>query len=284
MDGIIIINKQKGYTSHDVVNKIRKIYNTKKVGHTGTLDPNATGVLPILIGKATKLSEYLIEHDKTYIATLKLGEKTDTGDSEGNVIETQDVLSISQEKVMQILPTFLGEQFQTPPMYSAIKIEGKKLYEYAREGKTIELPKRKIHIYDIKLEKLEDSEIKFIVSCSKGTYIRSLCEDIAIRLGTVGYMKELTRVQVDRFSIENSCTLEELEKDNENTKLISIEEIFFDKDSIILQQEKLKLFLNGGRIRTNKLDGIIKIYDYKNVFIGTGIINNGILKRDIVIL
>ena len=283
MDGILIINKPKGYTSHDVVNKVRKIYNTKKVGHTGTLDPNATGVLPILIGKATKLSEYLLEHDKTYTATIKLGERTDTGDSEGKVIETVKTLSPNKEVVENILKSFLGKQLQTPPMYSAIKINGKKLYEYAREGKQIDVPKREIDIYDIKLENIKDLEIIFTVSCSKGTYIRSLCEDIASKLNTVGFMKELVRTQVDRFKLNDAYTLEDLEKNEKNIKIIPIEDIFYNNDSIVLEENKLFLFLNGGRIRVNKQDEIVKVYSIENKFIGTGIINNNILKRDIII-
>lgn len=282
MDGIIIINKPKGYTSHDVVNKIRKIYNTKKVGHTGTLDPNAVGVLPILIGKATKLSEYLMEHDKTYVATIKLGEKRDTGDLEGKIIEIKSVPNYSDKTVQNVLESFVGNQIQTPPIYSAIKIKGKKLYEYAREGKEVEIPKREIQIYSIKLENINNEEITFTVSCSKGTYIRSLCEDIAKKLGTVGYMKNLVRTQVDRFNINNSYTLEEIEKNFNKIKVITIEELFIDKERIILQPDKLQLFLDGGRIKTNNLDDFIRVYDYQNKFIGTGIVNNGILKRNII--
>ena len=296
MDGIIIINKPKGYTSHDIVNKVRKIYNTKKVGHTGTLDPNATGVLPILIGKATKLSNYLTEHNKQYIAILKLGEKRDTGDLEGKIIETEEVPTLNKENIELILKSFLGKQQQTPPMYSAIKINGKKLYEYARDGKEIEVPKREIEIYDIKLNSINESEIKFLVDCSKGTYIRSLCEDIAKKIGTVGFMKELIRTKVDKFEIENSYTLEELEENKENVKIISIEELFENNEKIVLDEEKITLFLNGGRIKlpikhsvendafvTPLVKSIVKIYNSQNLFIGTGIVSNNILKRDIII-
>ena len=192
MDGLILINKQKGFTSHDVVNVIRKKLNTKKVGHTGTLDPNATGVLPILIGKGTKISKYLMEHDKTYIATLKLGEKTDTGDSEGQVIEEKSIpKDLRKEDINDVLQSFLGKQKQLPPMYSAIKINGKKLYEYAREGKEVKIEPRNIEIYKIELLEYQNNKIKFEVECSKGTYIRTLCEDISQKLGTVGYMEVL---------------------------------------------------------------------------------------------
>lgn len=293
MDGIIIINKPKGYTSHDIVNKIRKIYNTKKVGHTGTLDPNATGVLPILIGKATKLSNYLTEHNKQYIATLKLGEQRDTGDSEGEIIKTEEVSTLNKENIEEILKSFLGKQFQTPPMYSAIKINGKKLYEYARNGEDVEVPKREIEIYNIKLNSIKETEIEFLVDCSKGTYIRSLCEDIAKKIGTVGFMKELIRTKVDKFCIEDSYTLEEVEKNKENVKMISIEELFENNKKIVLDGEKLTLFLNGGRINIGKIDvggdesrapfNIATIYNLQNQFIGTGTVNNNILKRDIII-
>ena len=151
MQGIIIINKPEGFTSQDVVSKVKRILNVKKAGHTGTLDPLATGVLPVLIGNYTKLSKYLIEHDKTYIAKIELGKRTDTGDREGKIIEEKEVLAFEKEKIERILKSFLGKQKQIPPQYSAIKIEGKKLYEYAREGKKIEIPPRDIEIYSIDL-------------------------------------------------------------------------------------------------------------------------------------
>lgn len=204
MDGIILINKEKNCTSHDVVYKIKKVFG-EKVGHTGTLDPNATGILPILIGKGTKMSKYLINHDKIYTVTLKLGEKTDTADSEGNIIEekTVKVDALKKENIMKVLKRFIGKQEQIPPIYSAIKVNGKKLYEYARSGENVEIKARKIEIYNINLIKIdsENKEIIFEVSCSKGTYIRSLCEDIAKELDTVGYMKELNRTKVGEFEI-----------------------------------------------------------------------------------
>lgn len=187
MDGILIVNKPEDFTSHDVVNIVRKILSVKKVGHTGTLDPKATGVLPILIGKATKLSKYLIEHDKEYIATIKLGEKTNTADLEGQVIKKdlnlKDILrELNEEKVRKVLNSFVGKQKQIPPIYSSIKINGKKAYEYARNGQKVKLEPRDIEIYEIELINLKEDEIKFKVACSKGTYIRALCEDIAEKL------------------------------------------------------------------------------------------------------
>lgn len=189
MDGVVLVNKEKGMTSFDVVSKIRKIFNTKKVGHCGTLDPNATGVLPIMIGQATKISKYLVEHDKEYVAKLKLGVKTDSADLEGNVIEKDDfTLNVDDEsRYVDIINKLIGRQNQIPPMYSAIKVAGKKLYEYARNGIEVERKPREIEIYSIDVEKIdyEENEIEFRVSCSKGTYIRTLCETIAEMLGTV---------------------------------------------------------------------------------------------------
>lgn len=230
MNGILLINKPKDYTSHDIVAIVKKITG-EKVGHTGTLDPNATGVLPLLIGKATGISKYLINHDKIYIATLKLGEKRDTADSEGKVIETKKVECITEEKVKRELSSIIGKQEQTPPIYSAIKIKGKKLYEYARSGKEIEIPKRSIEIYNTELIKIEEDEITFKVSCSKGTYIRSLCEKIAEDLNTVGYMKELQRVQVGEFNIGQAVGIVEIRKNPTliEEKIISIEKYFEKK-------------------------------------------------------
>ena len=187
MDGILVIDKPKGFTSHDIVSIARKSLNEKKIGHIGTLDPNATGVLPLLIGKATKISKYLIEHDKEYIATITLGKKTVTGDIEGKIIENDANLdkilnNLNTDKIENILKSFKGKQKQIPPAYSAIKINGKKAYEYARAGQDIEMPKRNIEIHEIVLLEFTQNKIKFKTMCSKGTYIRTLCEDIAKKL------------------------------------------------------------------------------------------------------
>lgn len=285
MDGVLIINKPKGFTSHDVVNILRKALNTKKIGHTGTLDPNATGVLPILIGKATKISKYLIEHNKTYIATISLGEKTDTGDGQGNIIEKDlNFQNISCKQIGDVLKTFIGKQKQIPPIYSAIKINGKKAYEYARQGQTIELEPRDIEIYSIDLIKIENNEITFEVSCSKGTYIRTLCEDIAKKLGTIGYMKELTRTSVNEFKLENAVTIDEVKENSliVNEKVINIETIFKDKPELKLNDRKKELFLNGVRLTFEKPNDIYRIYN-NNEFIGLGTVQDNLLKRDVII-
>ena len=289
MNGIIIINKHKGCTSHDIVHSVKKIFN-EKVGHTGTLDPMATGVLPLLIGKGTQCSKYLINHDKIYEVTLQLGQKTDTADSEGNIIEQKEILaeSLKKEKVLEVLRKTKGKQLQIPPIYSAIKVKGKKLYEYARKGENVEIKPREIEIYDIDLLKIDEAnnQIQFKVKCSKGTYIRSLCEDIAKRLGTVGYMSELKRIQVGEFNIKDSITIKELQENKENTdfvdeKIITIEEFFKDNKKIELNDRKLELFINGVQLTIENKDDIYRIYN-NNKFIGIGIIKNNLLKRDII--
>lgn len=294
MDGIILINKQKGYTSHDAVNKVKHILN-EKVGHTGTLDPNATGLLPVLVGKGTKLSQYLINHDKEYEVELKLGIKTDTADSEGKILEEKEVVASSilkKENVQAVLESFVGKQKQVPPMYSAIKVNGKKLYEYARKNIEIELEPREIEIYKITLLDIDKKEniVKFIVKCSKGTYIRSLCEDIAAKLGTVGYMKELDRLQVGIFKIEDSIKIEDLEKNKNNLEflekhIISIEKAFIqiygNASYIELDEKKLELLYNGVKLKNNKTSGLYRIYDKQKNFIGIAKLENGYLKREI---
>ena len=291
MEGILIINKPKGYTSQDVVSKVKKILNVKKVGHTGTLDPLATGVLPIMIGNYTKLSKYLIEHDKTYLARIKLGEKRDTGDEEGKIIETREVLqdNLDKEKIENVLKSFCGRQKQIPPMYSAIKVNGKKLYEYAREGKKVEIPEREIEIYNIKLKNInsEKKEIEFEVNCSKGTYIRVLCENIAECLDTIGYMSFLKRIRVDKFVINKAITLEELEKNSDNKvfleeNLINMDEIFKELPYIVLNNRKKELFLNGVMLTFEEKDGLYNIYN-NEIYLGTGIIKKNLLKRDVII-
>lgn len=289
LDGIIILNKQKGCTSHDVVAKTKRLLK-EKVGHTGTLDPNATGVLPLLVGQGTKLSAYLIEHDKEYIATLKLGEKRDTADSEGAIIEERqiDYSSLQKENVEKVLQSFIGKQEQIPPMYSAIKINGKKLYEYARKNEKIKLEPRHIEIYKIDLIDIIKDTIIFKVQCSKGTYIRSLCEDIAKKLNTVGYMKELERSKVGKFDIKDSITIEELEQNIEdsefiNQHFITIENYFKNKEYIKLNERKLSLFLNGVKLTHNLTDDMYKIYDENNKFVGIGSVKNNLLKREIIV-
>lgn len=291
MNGILIINKEKGCTSHDIVYKVKKIFN-EKVGHTGTLDPLAEGVLPILIGKGTLCSKYLINHDKKYVVNLALGQKTETADLEGKIIEEKNIpdKSLTQSKIEKVLKSFIGKQQQMPPIYSAIKVNGKKLYEYARKGQNVEIKPREIEIYDIKLMNIDaqKKQIQFEVFCGKGTYIRSLCEDIAEKLETVGYMESLKRIQVGDFKIEESSKIQELEENKEDTKyleskIISVEEIFKNKEKIKLDDKKMQLFLNGVKITQNQENDIYRIYNKNEKFIGIGIIQDKLLKRDIIL-
>lgn len=289
MDGIIVINKPKNYTSHDVVSIAKKVLK-QKVGHTGTLDPNATGVLPLLIGKGTKLSKYLVNHDKTYEAILKLGIKTDTGDIWGNVIEeTRIEKEIQKEEIEKILKSIEGSLEQLPPMYSAIKVKGKKLYEYARKNQKVEIPKRMIEIYQIDLLQWDQRnlEVVFKVKCSKGTYIRTLCETIAQKLGTIGTMKDLNRLQVGMFEIQNSISVEKLKNNGVNCikeeGYFSIEEILKDNERIVLTKEKINQFLNGFQLQENLEDGVYNIYTPDHIFLGTGVVQAKKLKRDIII-
>lgn len=292
MDGILIVKKEKDCTSHDVVAKVRKITKTK-VGHTGTLDPMAIGVLPLLLGEGTKLSKYLIEHDKIYEAVVQLGKKTDTADGTGKVIEEKEVNKgvFNTEKIEKVLRATEGKQKQKPPIYSAIKIKGKKLYEYARKNEAVEIPEREIEIYSLQLINYNEVEktISFKVHCSKGTYIRSLCETIAEKLETIGYMKELNRIKVGKFTIEQATTLTQIEEAKENQdesfwqeNVITIEQFFKDKSSIILNERQLTLFLNGVQQTRKEKDAIYRVYNQENKFIGLGAIEKSLLKRDIV--
>lgn len=292
MNGVILINKQKGISSFGVVAKVRKILNIKKVGHSGTLDPEAEGLLPILVGNGTKISKYLIEHDKIYIAKLKLGIKTDTADSEGNILEKKNFKldKNNVNKYNNIFKTFLGKSKQIPPMYSAIKVNGKKLYEYAREGKEIKIKERDIEIYNIDILSInyDENEIEFSVSCSKGTYIRTLCEDIAKSLGTIGYMSSLKRTKINDFKIEDSITLDKLEKNKDDIlylkeKFISVEEIFKNKSEIILNDRKKDLFLNGVKLTFKLENDLYRVYN-NNKFLGMGVIENDLLKRDVIVI
>ena len=208
--GIIVIHKEKGYTSHDVVAKLRGILHMKKIGHTGTLDPDATGVLPVALGKGTKLVDLLTDKEKTYEAVLHLGITTDTQDMSGTVLEEKPV-NVTEEEVRQVLESFVGDQLQVPPMYSALKVNGKKLYELAREGKSVERKARPVSFYEITPLEIKLPLVKLRVTCSKGTYIRTLCNDIGEKLGCGGCMEELLRSKVGSYSLNESHSLAEVE-------------------------------------------------------------------------
>ena len=220
--GIINVYKEKGFTSHDVVAKLRGIVGQKKIGHTGTLDPDATGVLPVCLGKATKLCDLLTDKNKTYEAVLLLGKTTDTQDITGEVLEEKSTEALTEEKVREAIEGFIGDYEQIPPMYSALKVNGKKLYELAREGKVIERKARPVKILDIQILEIDLPKVRMEVSCSKGTYIRTLCHDIGEKLGCGGCMESLIRTRVSTFRIEDAKMLDEIETLKQEGKLAEL--------------------------------------------------------------
>ena len=274
LDGVLIIDKPSGITSHDVVAKVRKALKTKKVGHTGTLDPLATGVLVVCVEKATKLVNYLTCDEKIYEVEMKLGIKTDTGDITGNIIDEDTNYKVTIKEANEVIKSFVGKQKQIPPMYSAIKVNGQKLYELARKGIEIEREPRDIEIFDIYNIEINNEFIKYTVHCSKGTYVRSLCEDIAQRLGTIGVMTKLRRIKSGQFEIENAIKIDDISEE----KIISIEKLF---DKEINVQKNLKELLNGMKIAIQNPDGLYKLYTDR--FIGIGKIEGNYLKRKIIL-
>ena len=275
MDGVIIVNKPAGMTSHDVVNRIRKIFKTKKVGHCGTLDPDATGVLVVAVNKATKLLQFLTADNKEYIATLSLGTATDTYDASGQVTATKEYVPISDKKILACLNSFVGKQEQIPPMHSAIKVKGKKLYEYARNNETVEIPKRVITIDYIELISIVDNLVKFKVGCSKGTYIRSLCFDIAKKLDYPGHMYSLIRSKSGNFSLSDSYSLEEIE--NGEFEMLSMEEALSNYPKLVVDDENI--IYHGKKIKS-KIDHQVAIYNQNNKVLAIyGPDGNGYLKN-----
>ncbi len=287
MDGVINFFKPRGMTSHDAVYFFRRLLKTKKIGHTGTLDPNATGVLPICIGKATRVSEYLLGVDKEYIGELHLGIATDTGDSDGVVINKSNK-NVTEVEIREAFSKFRGNILQVPPMYSALKVDGKKLYELAREGKSIERTPREVNIKSLTIMDINDREIIFKTRCSRGTYIRTLCEDIGNELGTYGYMSYLIRTGVGNFSIENAYgieTLKNMETDQILNLLVPMDEAISHIDKIIVPDGFYARLINGALIPvgdnySKSLDRIFRVYCHEE-FIGIGKI---LLKDDILYL
>lgn len=283
MDGVINFFKPRGMTSHDAVYFFRRLLKTKKVGHTGTLDPNATGVLPICIGKGTRVSEYLLEVDKEYIGEVTLGISTDTQDADGVVIRTCDKI-VDEDEIIKTFSKFKGNIEQTPPMYSALKHQGRKLYELAREGITIERKSRDIYIKDIKiLNNFNNKEIIFYTKCSRGTYIRTLCEDIGNDLGTYGYMSYLIRVGVGSFKIENALSMEylsTLSREDIISLITPVDKAIEHLDKIIIDDNLYTKLVNGvmivqGEDCSDRLNKALRVYS-KNKFIGIG----KIIERD----
>lgn len=278
VNGIINVYKEKGYTSFDVVAKMRGIFGQKKIGHTGTLDPDAQGVLPVCLGKATKVCDLLTDKDKVYKATMLLGIQTDTLDISGKVCN-KAMVNVTEEQVRDVISTFVGTIEQVPPMYSALKVNGKKLYELAREGKTIERKARKVSIYDITIDEIRLPEVVMTVSCSKGTYIRSLCDDIGTKLGCYGCMKDLLRTKVACFDIGDAYIISEIEKLKESI-VLPVDMLFENIPAVNTVLMAQKLIENGNRIPAEMInadgnkqrkyddEGRYRIYNPEDSFVG----------------
>ena len=245
ISGSLLINKEKGLSSRQEVNNISRLLGEKKAGHIGTLDPFADGLLIVLLGRSTKISSFLEGMDKTYLATLKLGVQTDSGDLTGKEISRREIPALSKQIIEEVFKSFLGEQDQLPPMYSALKINGKELYKYARQGQEIERNSRKITIYELKLISIKDDEITFLSKVSKGTYIRTLGEDIAVKLGTVGHLTSLTRLAVGPFSLENAKASKDVKIDD----LIPVEKMLSFMKTYEVSGDLIKLAKNGMHFR-----------------------------------
>ena len=279
LNGILNVYKEKGYTSHDVVAKLRGIAGQKKIGHTGTLDPQAEGVLPVCLGKATKVCDLLTDKDKVYEAVLLLGQTTDTQDTTGTVLE-QSAVTCSEEEVKKAIMGFVGAYAQIPPMYSALKVNGKKLCDLARNGIEVERKPRPVQIYEIEIENIELPRVTMRVHCSKGTYIRTLCHDIGLKLGCGGCMESLKRTRVADFSIEQALTLGEIEKKRDAGELEQIlyptDYLFRALEAVTVQKKYGKVLYNGNRIAkaffvtppiSDEAESI-RIYDEEGRFIG----------------
>lgn len=276
MDGILVIHKEKGYTSHDVVAKLRGILRQKKIGHTGTLDPEATGVLPVCLGRATKAVELLTEKDKTYEALLRLGVTTDTQDQTGKILSECQV-KVTEEQVRQVLQEFVGEQMQVPPMYSALKHNGKRLYELAREGLEVERLPRKVYFYDIQVLEWNLPLVRFSVTCSKGTYIRTLCHDVGQRLGCGGCMEELKRTAAGPFTLEQAYTLSQVEEAVRDGSIgqavLDIETVFHTLPRVLVRPQGDILLHNGNPLGMGLLCGgcdqtSVRMCDSSGRFVG----------------
>ena len=280
INGIINVYKEKGFTSFDVVAKMRGLFHQKKIGHTGTLDPDAEGVLPVCLGKATKVCDLLTDKDKEYKAVLLLGLETDTQDVSGETLHQSEV-NVSKEQVKEAVLSFIGEYEQIPPMYSALKVNGQKLCDLARKGITVERKARPVTIHHIEITSINLPEVEMIVSCSKGTYIRTLCDDIGKKLGCYGCMKSLLRTKVDKFELAHAYKLSELEEmmkapESEWSFIEPIDGVFHKYTMVTTVKEAQKLVDNGNRIpcsfikefSTDKMQEKVRLYDANNRFIG----------------
>ncbi|WP_195987775.1 tRNA pseudouridine(55) synthase TruB [Clostridium sp. D53t1_180928_C8] len=281
MNGILNIFKPKGMSSFDVVRVIKKVAKTGKVGHTGTLDPEATGVLPVCIGRATKIIDYIMDSEKVYEVTFKLGIRTTTYDLEGEVLEEKDTSHLSDNDILTVIKEFIGEYSQVPPMYSALKQNGVRLYELARKGIEVEREGRLINIHNIEDIKIDNPYVSMKVTCSKGTYIRSLCYDIGENLGVFATMTELNRSKTSVFEQSKSINVNDLTEENIYDYIVTMEEALSKYEAIIVHGKYVKLLVNGVRVADNRFtkdkiinDRLYRVYDENNNFIGLGERNN----------
>lgn len=282
VSGIVLLDKPLGITSNRALQIVKRLYNAAKAGHTGSLDPLATGLLPLCLGEATKVSGYLLDADKHYIATIKLGVKTFSADAEGEVIETRPVEDYSKKQVQSVIAQFIGEIEQVPPMHSALKVDGKPLYKLAHQGQVIERKARTVHIYDIEILRQEADEIDIAVECSKGTYIRTLAEDIGEKLGCGAHLSALRRTASGPFQLEDSVTLEELEQLTENAAeqgyeaadeiLIPAEDALVDWESLNLTKDAAHYIGQGQAVLVPKAptSGLVKLFSEEKGFLGIG--------------
>lgn len=289
INGILVVNKEKGLTSFQTVNKVRKALGANKAGHTGTLDPLATGVLPVLLGTYTKLADILVDGEKEYIATAKFGLTTDTLDITGSITEEVDretlfERTVSTQTLTGVLNTFVGDIKQVPPMYSALKKDGKRLYELARMGVEIEREPRDITIYKIELLKFNFPEFTFKVRCSKGTYIRSLIRDIGLKLDLPAVMTDLVRTMTGGFTLNDAVDMADIDTNDKRSRIIKADTIFFEYPRIKADDKFSKLLINGVKIKDPalvegiKTEGMLRLYDSKDEFLGLAEFNNGELK------
>lgn len=278
MNGILVIDKEQGWTAQDVVSKLRGITGERRIGHTGTLDPMATGVLPIVIGKATRVSDFLMADDKEYLCEITFGQATDTEDIWGNVIATTDQIP-TEESFRRALLSFEGPGLQIPPMYSAIKMGGKKLYELARAGKTVERPQREVVFHELELIEFFDDHAKFRAKVSKGTYIRTLCKDLGEEVHSMAVMSALRRIRSGSFSIEDAIPIgefESLSRDDQLKRLIPMDQAL-NMPSLILDIKESERVLQGQRIPTDaRFQDWVKVYG-DSTFLGLGKITDGVL-------
>ena len=273
MDGFLLLDKEKGISSNQLVQKVKKSLSLKKVGHLGTLDPMATGLMILAINRATKFSSYFLESDKSYDASIQLGSSTDTDDAMGNIISSSNIIP-NEKDINKSLASFIGQSMQTAPFFSALKHKGKPLYKYAREGEFISKPPREINIFSIKNIICEHNKCSFIVHCSKGTYIRSIARDLGDKLNSGGHLSALRRLSQGTFNIKNAMTIENIELN----KLITIEEAFSELSEIQLDSNQTKFFMNGVKIEEINLeDDTYKIYDSSKKFLGLGMVSNSVL-------